>query len=162
MSQLHQLIPLSDEMRGAQFTAFLGGPVPEGVRLGRYPTADELRAAFDRLDEPVRQMVQDKSGKSWSLAVMDGADEVLRIDARLRGQTEMLFTVSGDRHLLEGDAPRGQAVRRQRRLHRLKQLQVRVLHRQCRQGLRRQEPLYAGLLRSGRRLRARRPPRGRC
>lgn len=101
MSQLHQLVPLSDEMRGAQFAAFLGGPVPDGVRLGRYPTADEIRAAFGRLNESVRHMVQDKSGKSWSLAVMDGTHEALRIDARLRGQTEMLFTVSGDRHLLE-------------------------------------------------------------
>ena len=104
MTALLQLIPLGDEMLSRQFAAYYGRDLPPEANYGRNPQADEFVQAFSRskLDGLTLQR-EGSPSKSWALVISDAAGERLRIDARLRGKDKdnVLFTVTGDRHLLE-------------------------------------------------------------
>jgi hypothetical protein len=103
MADLLQLMPISGEMRTKQFEAWLGAPLPDDSRLGRNPQPDELLDAFAAAGLNGLTIERESSGKSWVIVVRDDTGERLRIDAKQRGkeQENVLFTINGDRALLE-------------------------------------------------------------
>ena len=103
MTDLLQLMPLSGEMMTRQFTTWLGSELPDGARIGRNPQPAELLKAFERAALDSMSVSEESSGKSWVIVVSDASGERLRIDAKQRGkeQENVLFTINGDRALLE-------------------------------------------------------------
>ncbi len=103
MTALLQLMPLSGEMRTKQFATWFGAELPADARFGRYPQPDELQQAFERAGLGGMKLDKELSGKSWVIVVSDDTEDRLRIDAKQRGkeQENVLFTVTGDRAVLE-------------------------------------------------------------
>ena len=100
MSVKHSAVPFSDELRRDDVLAWLGFEIPDDVRIGRYPTPNELRDVMNHLQG---YSVEFQVGPLYWIANVSNEYPVLAVEAvAFSGSPDQSqeFRFSGDRDVL--------------------------------------------------------------
>lgn len=100
MSIAHSVIPLEDRLREDDVLVWLGHPIPDDVKNGRYPTPNELRAVLDALSP--YSVNYEEAPYQW-IAVVSNEYPVLTVEAiAFSGNPNQSqeFRFTGDRAIL--------------------------------------------------------------